>query len=206
MNLTIAQRSLHRGFTLIELLVVIAIIAVLATMGVAGGQIVIRKARDLQAKAAMKGLEIGIKGYQTDYLRLPCPESTPPTADNTGGYNTIESDGMDLLNILIVPDAGNPPAQNPRQIRFYDPPPAKSGGGGYSSDGGLRDPWGKQGYVVIMDYDGDGKITNPYAGAISGEADELSTSVIIYSAGANTQFEDGGSAGGRKIDDVRSWQ
>ena len=94
--------------------------------------------------------------------------------------------------------------KNPRQIHFYDPPPAKSGAAGFSAETGLRDPWG-QGYKVIMDYGNDGKVNNPYAGAVSGESDEIVTDVIIYCAGANKVFEEGGSMGG-KLDDLRSWQ
>ena len=74
MNLRSLRSQSHTGFTLIELLIVIAIIATLATMGVAGGQMMIRRAKDLQAKTTMKGLEIAIKGYQTEYLRLPTAE------------------------------------------------------------------------------------------------------------------------------------
>src|SRR3954465_14367152 len=88
------------GFTLIELLVVISIIAMLATIGVAGGQIVMKKAKDLQAKATMKGLEIAIKGYKTEYLRLPATENT--TVDNAEGYDTSDEQGKDLINAFLA--------------------------------------------------------------------------------------------------------
>lgn len=202
MNIPHIHRSRLRGFTLIELLVVVSIIALLATMGVAGGQLVIKKARELQAKAAMKGLEIAIKTYKTEYLRLPSAEDNAMTEDNEEGYDTASGVGMTLLNVLMATDV----ARNPRQVRFYDPPPAKSGGGGYSTDGGLRDPWGENGYMIILDYGNDGKVTNPYAGATAGEPDELTSDVIIYSAGANKRFEQGGASGNGKLDDVRSWQ
>src|SRR3954452_14784167 len=91
----------HGGFTLIELLVVISIIAMLATIGVAGGNIVLRKAKDLQAKAAMKGLEIAIKGYKTEYLRLPSTENM--TEDNEA-YDTSDETGKALLNVLLATD------------------------------------------------------------------------------------------------------
>ena len=200
MKTTFPRRKRIRGFTLIELLVVIAIIALLATMGVAGGQIVIKRARELQAKTAMKGLEIAIKGYKTEYLRLPSAESSAVTEDNAGGYDTGDSTGMGLIDVLMATDT----TKNPRQIHFYDPPPAKNGAAGYSETTGLRDPWG-QGYKVIMDYGNDGRVDNPYAGAVSGESDELITDVIIYCAGSNKMFEEGGSSGG-KLDDLRSWQ
>jgi prepilin-type N-terminal cleavage/methylation domain-containing protein len=191
-----------RGFTLIELLVVISIIAMLATIGVAGGQIVIRKARELQAKAVMKGIEIAIKGYKTEYLRLPTAETSAPTEDNVA-YDTSDETGRGLLLVLLSdPSAAE---RNPRQIRFWEAPPAKSEGAGYSPDRGLIDPWGKNGYQIAMDYSGDGRIANPYGGDGT-DADEITSDVIVYCAGANTQWEEGGSAGGKKIDDVRSWQ
>jgi prepilin-type N-terminal cleavage/methylation domain-containing protein len=192
-----------RGFTLIELLVVISIIAMLATIGVAGGQIVIRKARELQAKAVMKSLEIAIKGYKTEYLRMPSSEDTIPNEDNQA-YDTADESGRALMNVLLA--TGDGVTRNPRQIHFWEPPPAKSGGVGYHPDEGLRDPWGKQGYSMILDYGGDGRIANPYAGGSDGEADELTGDVIIYCAGANTIFEEGGSTSGKKSDDVKSWQ
>src|SRR3954452_16139219 len=102
----------HGGFTLIELLVVISIIAMLATIGVGGGQIVLRKAKDLQAKAAMKGLEIAIKGYRTEYLRLP---STDAMTDDNDAYDTADETGKTLLEILLATNT----ARNPRQIRYW---------------------------------------------------------------------------------------
>ena len=188
-----------RGFTLIELLVVISIIALLATMGVAGGQIVIKKARDLQAKAVMKGLEIAVKSYKTEYLRMPSAQGNM-TQDNEG-YDTSSEDGRGLLNVLTASEV----TRNPRQIRFWDPPPAKTGGAGFTPENGLRDPWGKMGYIIVIDYDGDGAVANPYADGSEGEPTTISTDVIVYSAGANGIFEEGGG-GGKKVDDVKSWQ
>ncbi len=191
-----------RGFTLIELLVVISIIALLATMGVAGGQIVMRKAREVQAKAAIKGLEIAIKGYQTEYLRLPSLEGATPTEDNADGYDTSAEDGKALLSILLAQDI----TKNPRQVQFYEPPTAKTGGAGYTPENGLRDSFGQNGYKVIMDYSGDGQIVNPYAGTTYGEPENIHSAVIIYSAGSNKLFETGGPVGGSRADDVKSWQ
>ena len=187
------------GFTLIELLVVISIIALLATIGVAGGQIVIRKARELEAKAVMKGLEIAIKGYKTEYLRLPSAEPTAQTEDNEA-FDTSDEQGKALMNVLLATSN----ERNPRMIHFWEPPNAKTGGAGYTPDQGLRDPWGKNGYQVILDYSGDGKISNPYSG--NGESDEITSDVILYCAGANTNFEEGGSSSGKKLDDIKSWQ
>jgi prepilin-type N-terminal cleavage/methylation domain-containing protein len=187
-----------RGFTLIELLVVISIIAILATIGVAGSNIVIRKAREVQAKTAMASVIIAIKGYKTEYFRLPTTEGAVPTEDNQA-FDTSDEGGRQLLNVLLATDL----TKNPRGQKFWEAPPAKNGAG-YSTENGLRDPWAQNGYYLIMDYSGDGRITNPYAGSYK-EEDELVADVIMYSAGANMKFEEGGGAGGGKSDDVKSW-
>jgi prepilin-type N-terminal cleavage/methylation domain-containing protein len=183
------------GFTLIELLVVIAIIALLAAIGVVSGQIVIRKARELEAKTVMKGLEMAVKGYKTEYQRLPSAE-IGQTEDN----EPFDTSNALILNVLIAAQE----ERNPHKIRFWEPPPAKPSGAGYSEERGLIDPWGKNGYMVILDFSGDGKIANPYAGA--GEAEEITADVLVYCAGANTVFEESGSATGKKADDVKSWE
>src|SRR4051794_18458569 len=151
-----------------------------------------RKFKTLQAKAAMKGLEIAIKGYKTEYLHLPFFAAVQPLDDNQA-CDTTAPDGMALIDVLLAKQMDS----NPRQIRFWEAPPSK-GGAGYAPEQGLRDPWGKLGYKVVLDYNGDGKIANPAAGQ-KGEADTVTADVILYSAGPDGDFSTWN-------DNVRSWQ
>jgi hypothetical protein len=138
----------------------------------------------------MQGIVLGVKAYQTEYSWLPALESPPPTKDNTGGYDTSSEQGRGLIEIL----SGTDDSKNPRQIPFYDPPAAKKGGGGYTATGGLLDIWGSKGYIVILDYDGDGKIADPeHPGAT------INATVIVYSAGPDGDYS-------TWKDNVKSWE
>jgi hypothetical protein len=147
------------------------------------------KPQILQTKAVMKSLEIGVKGYMTEYLRLPYPGATSPLADNAP-YSTTGSDGKDLLDVLL----GSHAANNPRSIRFWDaPPPKPSRAGGFMPGTGLTDPWGNE-YRIVLDYDGDGLIADP-----AGSGGTITASVLIYSAGPDKDFT-------TLADNVWSWK
>ncbi|QIF03178.1 hypothetical protein [Roseimicrobium sp. ORNL1] len=120
-----------------------------------------------------------MKAYQSEYNRLPTLKDPPPTKDNTGGYDTTSEQGRGLIDILLATDV----SQNPRQIPFYEPPAGKKGRGGYTTTGGLVDIWDSEGYIILLDYNGDGQITNPEHPGTNIEA-----SVIVYSAGPDHDF------------------
>ena len=186
------------GFTLIELLVVITIIAVLAGLAIPTANIVLRKAKETQARAAVQGLVIAVKGYQTEYNRLP----NPATAGGGGGpppETPIDTDSStEMIAILL----GKNTTYNPREIPFYDPPVAKGDANGLIASGGesgaggsyeVVDPWStankRQYYHMALDYDGNHSISNPVKaesskfndGFISAEPEELAADVIVYS-------------------------
>jgi len=187
------------GFTLIELLVVISIIAVLAGLAIPTANIVLRKAKETQARAGVQGLVIAVKGYQTEYNRLP----SPGAAGGAGGpppETPIQTDSStEIVSILL----GKNPTYNPREISFYDPPIAKGEANGLISSGGgegggsgsyeVVDPWStsksRQYYHMALDYDGNHSIANPVKSEsskfndafISAEPIEVSADVIVYS-------------------------
>lgn len=167
----------------------VVVLGVLAFVGVAGGKTVIKKTRELQAKAAMQSLEIGIRNYQTEYLNLPFHTSPPPAVDGDARDST-EASGKALLDVLLGADR----ERNPREVRFWEPMPTTTKGGGYTPAGGLVDPWGHSGYRILLDDNGDGHIADPekVLGDISG-------SVLIYSAGEDGDFGTWG-------DNVCSWK
>ena len=179
------------GFTLIELLVVITIIAILASIAVPTGGIVIRKAREVQAKTDLQNLVIAIKGYQTEYNRLPTDGTTSPTSDTEISLE----EGNTFLKVLMKPKDGATSTSNPRQIGFLEVKPAKGGAGGLTEQGAYVDPFSKPSqphpYNVALDYDGDGSVKTPSklegkpvtAGSSEMEPQSIGTEVIAWSYG-----------------------
>jgi hypothetical protein len=174
------------GLVLGIIIAVVGGIALLASLAVVSGQTVLANARSLQTRAAMKGLELAVKGYQTEYNKLP----------ETGGTDETmfeESKGP-LLDILMAKDT----EKNPRQIQFYAPPsPSPDGkrGGIINTDGKLevRDSFGTL-CRIHFDWNSDGKIPDPeHPGSIIAEP------VIIYSAGPDLDYS-------TWKDNVTSWK
>ena len=79
MTYTKSTLSRRYGFTLVELLVVISIIAVLASLGFAGFNMAIQKAKKTSAKAAISSLVQACNDYYEDESQLPLNEGA--TAD-----------------------------------------------------------------------------------------------------------------------------
>lgn len=154
---------------------VLALLALIALGGSLGGG----HSPDLRVKATIKGLEIAIKSYKTEYQRLP--------RIGTTDVFPIQSRGR-LVAVLLGEDT----AENPREIRFFDPPPFKPhnrSGAARNSEGEweLRDHWGHF-YRIHLDFDGDGRILNPAKGALRKQPDVLTADVIIYSAGKDGDY------------------
>src|SRR6476659_1450222 len=66
----------------VAIVIVIGGVVALAVLGVVGSRFVLGKAKGVQAKAAMAGLEIAIKGYKTEYKRLPYAGVAAPSQEN----------------------------------------------------------------------------------------------------------------------------
>lgn len=170
-------------------LIGIVIVFLLYTLLRPAGSCSPRSAKELLAQTHMKSLEMAIKGYQTEYHHLPTSPSTSPTTDSPH-YNTADTEGKAIIGILTAKDTRN----NPRGIDFYEAPVAKKGKAGYTEAGGLVDAWGFNGYIVIMDYDGDGLIADP-----EHPGSNISASAIIYCAGRDGDYTTWG-------DNIASWE
>lgn len=188
------------GFTLIELLVVISIIALLASIAVPTANIIMRRAKETQARAGVQGLVIGVKNYQTEYNRLPNPNAT-----SGGGPPPETPIDTDSSNQMVATLIGRDPTFNPREIPMYDPPMAKNesnglisgaaGGGGGGGSYEIVDPWSRPGqrryYHMALDYSGDRSIPNPVltesskfnAAYLAAEPATLTADVAVYSDG-----------------------
>jgi prepilin-type N-terminal cleavage/methylation domain-containing protein len=214
------QTSSRAGFTLIEILVVVSIIAILASLAVPTANVVMRHAKETQARALIAGLIAGVKSYQTEYNRFP-----DPTYNGTAGSGytadqayAVDGSNNDLLGILH-PDQTQPPTQasgNPRRIDFYDPPPAKNGANGTYSAGGsapfsLNDSWSSPAYSqpinVAIDYGGDGAIDSSKDPTHTA-TQPIPTTVIAWSPGqpVNTNTANDGSDPVGKKYFVCSWK
>jgi hypothetical protein len=139
-----------------------------------GGAFFAKKMRVLQTKTAIKGLEIAMNGYDTEYDRVVGKTLGDKVGLTEGHDSLAEGDLLATLMSIL-------PVHNPRRIRFYDPVRAKGQVNGVWFDAAgvihLSDPWGSP-YRVRADLNGDGLIPSPET-----PGGALSAQYIIYSAG-----------------------
>lgn len=140
-------------------------------------------------RAEIQGLILAVKGYQTEYSKLP-------ELGTTDESKYVESAGP-----LIEALTGQHQHLNPKKIPFYEPP-ARHPLQGTSGKGtiptpttstDIRDPKGNR-YRVHFDWDGDGIISNPKE-----PGTKISNSVIVYSAGPDGDYT-------TWHDNVTSWE
>ena len=129
----------------------------------------------------LQNIVIAIKGYQTEYNRLP-------TEGFQGGNERHSACGGTLLRSLLR-EGGS--TLNPLGIGFLEAKRAstrRSGITGPPESPTFVDRWG-QAYQIVLDLNGDGKIPNPARGTrVSRNSDEmapdfLGIEVIAFSAG-----------------------
>lgn len=130
------------GFTWFEILLLLAVLAVLWFLlmprvgeGLSAGP-------RAQAKNDVVQIATAIAAFRAEYGRSP---STNGEVQNVGGP---------MLQMLM----GSKSDLNPRQIVFLEVQAAKKGKSGLNN-GVFVDPWGSP-YKLMLDTDGDGRITN----------------------------------------------
>ncbi len=173
-----AQASANRSRALFTMLGI-----VLALLLVAVALLVIIKARPAAAAASIKNLDGAVQSYKLEYTGRPWPLALPwsgPTAptQDAAPISTLSPEGSEILQTLL----GGHPTKNPRRIIFMQTPKSGWLSGSYSPGAGLTDPWRKEGYRMLFDYDGDGLIANPEGGSA------VKRPVLIYSAGPDQDF------------------
>lgn len=182
MNIHRTSRN-SSAFTLIEMLVVITIIGILASIAFPVTTAVMEKARRVKALAVIKDLQVGIKGYLTEYNHYP--------SETTDNDEKVETSSGSLIPVLLGSESEA--TLNGRGIKFVDLPIGRNGKGGLVGESAdnyqLLDEWGEP-YTVIMDTNSDEKVENPDVenqdSKISSQASpELPVGVAIYSLGPN---------------------
>ena len=198
-------KQLKKGFTLVELLVVIAMIVGLMAILVPVVGSARNKAVKLRAKNDCTTLTTSVAGYYDAYNILPASESNPPSEDT-------EVETTDPIMSVLAGE--NIDDLNKKEITFgtYEDAKGSSEASAYAglwqdSEGAtLYDPWKKKagatrGYVMLLDYDYDEKLDNPFLGGRV-----LARRVVVWSTGKDGQWRRGKPKVGVNEDNVYSWQ
>lgn len=140
----------------------------------------------LQTKTMLKGIEIALKGYQTEYNRCLLEEMQLP------GDQNLVFEG-EILSALMAEST----QYNPRRVRFFDPPVARrKRGGAWRDESGTwryRDDMGNPA-MIRYDADGDDMIADPDDGNI-----KLQARYILFTAGMDRDL-------GTSRDNLKSWR
>jgi prepilin-type N-terminal cleavage/methylation domain-containing protein len=194
-------RSCSGGFTLIELLVVIAIIGVLMALLFPAVQGAMESARRAKAKNDVVQLAVAVKGYQTEYGRLPTSNTSQSDIEEASD-GWFQSNNDQIMRVLT---GENYQGLNPRKIVFMEVRPAKGTPpkDGLGEDMKFYDPWGTP-YAFKMDTSYNNSLE--YYGVNS--ENNFRTTVIAISFGKNKIQQDPGkpSDDNGRVDDVVSFQ
>lgn len=183
----------HRGFTLVELLVVIVIIAILSALGFSVATNALQRARMVSSQNSATNVANSVEAFFSEYNVLPAPFSGAPDEDNSPGFKTDSSDGIQVLEVLARLEEDNDDMQNDRKLLFLnvkESDQGKKAGIVYTSTGdgvvGLYDSWG-QPFYIVMDYDYDSRLNFSVAtSAYSYNVNLNNKHVAVYSLGTDS--------------------
>lgn len=193
-NLSLRQ---PRGFTLVELLIVIAIIMVLASLGFAGVQLAMKRAKTVQSLNIATNLAQGIQNFYDEYGSLPTKNAS------AGEINTSSAEGVTLIRVLLAKEGDGTDILNTKYISYLNSKAAKGKKAGidYGTSGtdvsGLYDAWGEPFYVVF-DFEYKDEIAIPSTLKLSTDPEFVrGVKAIVISKGADREL--------KTKDDVRSF-
>lgn len=166
----------RRAFTLIELLTVVAIIGLLATILIPAVGSAKTSAKKAQSRSLFNGLSTALVNYQSDYGYYPnigtIRSGTAATTLTTGTNGAGSGNSQELVVALSgrnLPGGGggNLDTLNPRRSPYYSFAESEffRNTSGVVQDGVLADGFNNPVIRVIVDADGDGRVTLPSSNA-----------------------------------------